>query len=128
MHRGATGSDRVAVLAGLFAGVCWGIYWLPLRLVEQAGFDAAWAMAIFTALPAILCLPAIWFLRLDYVRGGRALMGGVLGGVAFALAGRVPLRGEVLPHPQGVDLEILDSDVRRIHRLIVRKPASELKA
>ena len=48
-----------------------------------------------------------------------------LGGVAFALAGRVPLRGEVLPHPKGVDLEILESDVRRIHRLVVRQPASE---
>ena len=46
-----------------------------------------------------------------------------LGGVAFALAGRVPIRGEILPHPCGVDIEILDSDARRIHRLIVRKPA-----
>ena len=51
-----------------------------------------------------------------------------LGGVAFALAGRVPLRGEVLPHPGGVDLEILESDVRRIHRLVVRQPASESKS
>lgn len=50
-----------------------------------------------------------------------------LGGVAFALAGRVPLRGEVLPHPTGVDLEILESDARRIQRLIVRQPASEQK-
>ena len=50
-----------------------------------------------------------------------------LGGVAFALAGRVPLRGEVLPHPTDVDIEILDSDVRRIHRLVVRQPATELK-
>ncbi|MEP1144617.1 MAG: hemolysin family protein [Henriciella sp.] len=48
-----------------------------------------------------------------------------LGGVAFALAGRVPLRGEVLPHPKGVDIEILESDVRRIHRLVVRQPAAE---
>lgn len=48
-----------------------------------------------------------------------------LGGVAFALAGRVPIRGEVLPHPKGVDLEILESDVRRIHRIVVRQPASE---
>ena len=48
-----------------------------------------------------------------------------LGGVAFALAGRVPLRGEVLPHPTGVDLEILESDVRRIQRLVVRQPATE---
>ncbi|MEL7108522.1 MAG: hemolysin family protein [Pseudomonadota bacterium] len=50
-----------------------------------------------------------------------------LGGVAFALAGRVPVRGEILPHPSGVDLEVLESDVRRIQRLIVRQPASEPK-
>ena len=51
-----------------------------------------------------------------------------LGGVAFALAGRVPLRGEILPHPCGVDLEILDADARRIYRLIVRKSAQETAA
>lgn len=48
-----------------------------------------------------------------------------LGGIAFALSGRVPLRGEVLPHPSGVDIEIMDADARRIHRLIVRQPAPE---
>ena len=51
-----------------------------------------------------------------------------LGGVAFALAGRVPLRGESLPHPAGVDLEILESDARRIQRIIVRQPIEEAKA
>ncbi|MEM8616387.1 MAG: transporter associated domain-containing protein, partial [Pseudomonadota bacterium] len=51
-----------------------------------------------------------------------------LGGVAFALAGRVPLRGEVLRHPSGYDLEILDGDARRIHRLIVRKSAATPEA
>ncbi len=96
MDRDATGSDRMAVLAGLFSGLCWGIYWLPLRLVEQAGFDAAWAMAIFTFIPAVLCLPAMWMLRLDYVRGGRALLGGVLGGVAFALYAASLLYTEVV--------------------------------
>lgn len=48
-----------------------------------------------------------------------------LGGIAFALAGRVPLRGEVLPHPSGPDLEIMDADPRRIHRLIVRTVSKE---
>ncbi|MCF6328875.1 MAG: hemolysin family protein [Henriciella sp.] len=48
-----------------------------------------------------------------------------LGGVAFALAGRIPVRGEVLPHPCGFEIEILDADARRIQRLIVRKPTSE---
>lgn len=50
-----------------------------------------------------------------------------LGGVAFALAGRIPLRGESLPHPVGVDLEILESDARRIQRIIVRQPVEEAK-
>ncbi len=48
-----------------------------------------------------------------------------LGGVAFALAGRIPVRGEVLPHPCGFEIEILDADARRIQRLIVRKSTSE---
>ena len=51
-----------------------------------------------------------------------------LGGVAFALAGKVPLRGEVLRHPVGADIEILDGDARRIERLVVRSVAAEAGA
>ncbi|MEM1150325.1 MAG: hemolysin family protein [Pseudomonadota bacterium] len=43
-----------------------------------------------------------------------------LGGVAFALAGRVPVRGEVLHHPSGLDVEVVEADTRRIKRLRVR--------
>lgn len=43
-----------------------------------------------------------------------------LGGVAFALAGRVPVRGEVLRHPAGLDVEIVEADSRRIKRLRLR--------
>lgn len=53
-----------------------------------------------------------------------------LGGVAFALAGRVPVRGEVLRHPAGLDIEIMDADQRRIRRLRLRlssAPAPELE-
>lgn len=45
-----------------------------------------------------------------------------LGGVAFALAGKVPLRGEVLKHPGGAEIEIMDADSRRIRRLRLRLP------
>lgn len=45
-----------------------------------------------------------------------------LGGVAFALAGKVPLRGEILCHPSGVEFEILDCDARRIRRIRLRLP------
>jgi magnesium and cobalt transporter len=43
-----------------------------------------------------------------------------LGGLVFALAGRVPRRGEVIPHPGGLEFEVLDADPRRIKRLRVR--------
>jgi CBS domain containing-hemolysin-like protein len=43
-----------------------------------------------------------------------------LGGLVFALAGRVPRRGEVISHPAGLEFEVLDADLRRIKRLRVR--------
>ncbi len=43
-----------------------------------------------------------------------------LGGLVFMLAGRVPIRGEVVRHPQGHEFEVLDADARRIKRLRVR--------
>ena len=47
-----------------------------------------------------------------------------LGGLVFMLAGRVPARGEVVPHPAGVEFEIVDADPRRIKRLRVRVPVA----
>jgi magnesium and cobalt transporter len=43
-----------------------------------------------------------------------------LGGLVFTLAGRVPRRGEVIPHPGGLEFEVLDADPRRVKRLRVR--------
>ena len=44
-----------------------------------------------------------------------------IGGLIFMLAGRVPIRGEILPHPSGYQFEIVDADPRRIKRVRVRK-------
>lgn len=46
-----------------------------------------------------------------------------LGGLAAALIGRLPQRGEIVPHPAGYELEILEADPRRIKRIQVRPPA-----
>ena len=51
-----------------------------------------------------------------------------LGGLVFMIAGRVPARGEVVPHPSGVDLEVVDADPRRIKRLRVRLPGASTTA
>jgi magnesium and cobalt transporter len=53
-----------------------------------------------------------------------------LGGLVFVLLGRVPVRGEVIPHPAGLDIEVLDADPRRVKRLRLRRAgiAGPLKA
>lgn len=45
-----------------------------------------------------------------------------LGGLVFMLSGRVPVRGEVVRHPEGPEFEVIDADPRRIKRLRVRLP------
>jgi len=40
-----------------------------------------------------------------------------LGGLVFTLAGRVPERGEIIRHPDGVEFEVIDADPRRVKRL-----------
>ncbi len=47
-----------------------------------------------------------------------------LGGLIFMLAGHVPARGEMVPHPSGVEFEVVDADPRRIKRVRVRMPGS----
>src|SRR5690606_35155188 len=42
-----------------------------------------------------------------------------LGGLVFALVGRVPARGELVRRPSGIELEVLDADPRRVKRLKV---------
>ncbi len=45
-----------------------------------------------------------------------------MGGLVFALAGRVPARGEVISHPSGLEFRVLDADARRIRRLRAVRP------
>jgi magnesium and cobalt transporter len=48
-----------------------------------------------------------------------------LGGLVFRLAGRVPGRGEIVSHPDGHEIEVIDADPRKVKRMRVRlSPAS----
>lgn len=40
-----------------------------------------------------------------------------VGGLVSALAGRVPQRGEVIAHPGGYEIQVIDSDARRVKRV-----------
>jgi magnesium and cobalt transporter len=58
---------------------------------------------------------------------GQSLRGGevddeeveTLGGLVFLLSGHVPARGEMISHPDGAEIEVVDADPRRIKRLRV---------
>ena len=43
-----------------------------------------------------------------------------LGGLVFSLAGRVPIRGELVQHSFGMEIEIIDADPRRIKNIRIR--------
>jgi CBS domain containing-hemolysin-like protein len=45
-----------------------------------------------------------------------------LGGLVFAIAGRIPARGELVRHPSGIEFEVLDADPRRIQKLRIHLP------
>lgn len=51
-----------------------------------------------------------------------------LGGLVFLLVGRVPARGEIIPHLSGAEFEVVDADPRRIKRLRLRLPGIAGKA
>lgn len=49
-----------------------------------------------------------------------------VGGLVVSLAGRVPAIGECVPHQAGYRFEILDADERRVKRVRVLPPVSEI--
>jgi CBS domain containing-hemolysin-like protein len=54
-----------------------------------------------------------------------------LGGLVFHMLGRVPVRGELIRHPSGIEFEIVAADPRRVRRIAIHagRPAkTETKA
>ncbi|MDP7540038.1 MAG: hemolysin family protein [Alphaproteobacteria bacterium] len=43
-----------------------------------------------------------------------------VGGLVFELAGRVPAVGEIVPHPAGLAIDVLDADPRRVRKVRIR--------
>lgn len=51
-----------------------------------------------------------------------------LGGLVISLAGHVPQRGEIIAHPGGSEIEVLEADPRRVKRLKIRPPKAPAAA
>ncbi len=44
-----------------------------------------------------------------------------IGGLLLSMVGYVPVNGEKIYHPSGIEFEILDSDPRRVKKILIRK-------
>src|SRR5215217_4847716 len=51
-----------------------------------------------------------------------------LGGLVVSLLGRVPQRGEIVPHPDGSEFQVLEADPRRVRRLRIKLPPEPFAA
>jgi len=51
-----------------------------------------------------------------------------VGGLVVARLGRVPAKGEWVPHESGIELEVLDADPQRIKRVRVHRPLASQEA
>lgn len=57
------------------------------------------------------------------LEGGRPVNFDTLGGLIVSDLGRVPSRGESVPHSSGIRFEIVDADARRIRKVRIHAPA-----
>ncbi|GBE42492.1 hemolysin C [bacterium BMS3Bbin10] len=67
-------------------------------------------------------------LGFSLVSGEREVDVDTLGGLVFTLAGRVPVRGELVRHDAGIEFEVLDADARRIKKLKIHRSRAAGKA
>jgi len=50
-------TESWARFACLYAGAIWGIFWIPVRAINDAGIHGMWSSAIWFAVPTFLLLP-----------------------------------------------------------------------
>lgn len=78
-------SDKsLSVLLALSAAA-WGLYWWPLRTIEDLGIAGTWSVVVFNACPLIVLCPLLLF-NFRTLRGvfWPAVLAGVMIGLAFA--------------------------------------------
>ena len=78
-------TENIAKIACTLAGAIWGLYWIPVRALHDAGIQGLWATAVFYLVPFILMLPigllrwrqiisAGWMMQVIAIIGGLCLV------------------------------------------------------
>ena len=80
-----TPDKTLSIFLALSAGV-WGLYWLPLRSIEELGVTASWSVVLFNACPLVVLVPLLMF-NYQQLKGlvGPTVLAGLMIGIAFNL-------------------------------------------
>ena len=79
-------TENIAKIACTAAGAIWGLYWIPVRALHEAGIQGLWATAVFYLVPFVLMLP-IGLLRWRQIISAGWMMQGIaiIGGLCLVL-------------------------------------------
>jgi len=81
----STRTDLVPSVSLALAAVLWGLYWIPVRGIEQSGVSAFWTGAIIFGASSLLFAPYFILRFGSFVSNWRSiLVPGILSGFAFA--------------------------------------------
>ena len=79
-------TKHLAVPAVAMSGLFWGIFWIPLRALDDGGINGTWAIVLFYLLPAILLTPVIVLRARQMMRRGWPLqIAGMFAGASLVL-------------------------------------------
>lgn len=91
------GNHTMPNLAVGLAGVVWGATWLPLRALEDGGFDGAWAPLPAVLAGVLMLLPVVlWRWRRAAAAGWPLALVGMAGGTGYALYSDALLLTEIV--------------------------------
>jgi drug/metabolite transporter (DMT)-like permease len=75
-----------AKMAGVFSGIVFGIYWIPLRFMDEAGIHGMWAVMVFNVTAFALISPWVIYKWREFIPGRlRLQLGSVVTGLAYVL-------------------------------------------
>ena len=79
-------SDTTLSIVLFFSAGAWGLYWFPLRTIEEAGLSGSWSVVFFNACPLIVLCPLL-MLNFRKLAGvvGPTLLAALMIGMAFTL-------------------------------------------
>ena len=77
-------SDKILSLIIVVSSCAWGLYWLPLRSIEQSGIVGSWSIVLVNACPLIILVPLIFFLLDKFKKYPKPILfAGIMIGAAF---------------------------------------------